>query len=187
MGLFAPAVLVNIAADLTKKLAVEWPNYQSVLKAAKGTLGTIGLFAIAGILMWGSMTWKISQEMNVRKHCGIPSSGLNSAALSAAVKSLDDEWAKKMNGRIDKMIWIEGSSLHVVNPAGYFLSDGEKENKTYEFYERGLKINKVSSGNDCLFFMIKKNLDEVVIHTHRFDALGTFQKDDVQRIPASKY
>jgi len=89
------------------------------------------------------------------------------------VKFLNDMYMKKMEGRIDRMVWMEGKHLHIENLSTLFVIEPSEIINQYRSGIIQYKENNIKDNMErCLYGAIFNFFDDVTIHSGERDNLG---------------
>lgn len=86
---------------------------------------------------------------------------------------LDNAYREKAKGRIDKMAWRTGTSLHIENLSTFLVIESEEfideyKQKVEAYWDDQLE----DKADECVFGTIATMFDEIVIHSGQSDSLG---------------
>lgn len=100
---------------------------------------------------------------------------------------LNEAYLQRAQNRIERMVWREGTTLHVVNPASFLSVNPdpfveEWKHKIDASWEQGL----TDEGDQCMFSTTSSMFDSIDIHLLTLDANGTSQSDSVSAISTDR-
>ena len=109
----------------------------------------------------------------------IPAVKFNGEAIrDDFVSFLNNAYMEKANGRIEKMVWREGTNLHIVNMSSLFVIEPEKMINEYRQKVQAYWDSKTKDKADiCLFGTIATMFDTITIHSIEADIFGKNWKD----------
>lgn len=100
---------------------------------------------------------------------------------------LNDIYMEKVQKRAPRMVWRDGTDLHVTNLSGLFVVDPQD---FISKWRRGIEIAKHQAGRNeadrCLWGTVFSLFDSVHIHSMKTDALGVRWTDSVTVIPTDR-
>lgn len=89
------------------------------------------------------------------------------------VKFLNDMYMKKVEGRIDRMVWMEGRHLHIENLSTLFVIEPSEIINRYRSGIIQYRENKIKDYMErCFYGVIFNFFDDVTIHSGELDNLG---------------
>ena len=103
------------------------------------------------------------------------------------VKFLDDMHMQKAERRTPRMVWREGTELHLVNLSSLLVIEPEK---IIAEWRRGIETVKSGASADdaewCLYGTVTSMFDGLHIHSMESDVFGQNWTDDVTVIPTER-
>lgn len=104
----------------------------------------------------------------------LPSVSFNGDAIrDDFVHFLNDTMMQKVQGRIDRMVWREGTALHIENLSSLIEID---QQEVISGWQEGIARAKTGQHPDtadlCLYGTVGSMFDSVTIHSKHWDAMG---------------
>jgi len=94
---------------------------------------------------------------------------------------------EKVNNRIDKMAWRDGTDLHLVNLSSLMMIEPEE---VISGWRKGIETAKISKLTDkadtCLYGTLVSMFDRLIIHSMKADALGRNWTDNITVIETDR-
>ena len=92
------------------------------------------------------------------------------------VKILNDAYTQKSEGRSDKMVWREGTELHMINLSALFLIDESEIVNAWKDGMESYRNRTLSSEEDiCLYGTLSTAFDLLHIHAYEHNVFGELQ------------
>lgn len=102
------------------------------------------------------------------------------------VRFLNATYMEKVEHRAPRMVWREGTDLHVVNLSSLMVIEPEK---IISAWTRGIEASIKGSHKDpadiCLYGVVVTFFETMTIHSMTTDALGVRWNDNITVIPIS--
>jgi len=121
---------------------------------------------------------QLSGENIAEKHAPfwavLPGVSFNANAIrDDFVRILNEAMMQKVQGRIDRMVWREGTALHIENLSSLMEIDQEEVISGWrEGIERGKKGDHPDAADLCLYGTVTSMFDSLTIHSKHWDPMG---------------
>lgn len=103
------------------------------------------------------------------------------------VKFLNDNYMEKVQNRVPRMAWREGTELHLVNLSSLLVIEPEKVIAEWRSgIEKAKRYEPDDKGSACLYGTVTSLFDGLHIHSMKSDAVGRNWTDDVTVIPTDR-
>ena len=104
----------------------------------------------------------------------LPSVSFNGDAIrDDFVRFMNDSMMEKVQGRIERMVWREGPTLHIENLSSLMEIDpAEVINGWRSGIEQDTRGKLTDPADQCLYGTVTSMFNSVIIHTKQWDSMG---------------
>jgi hypothetical protein len=102
-------------------------------------------------------------------------------------KFLNELHISKVGNEKTRMVWREGTELHLISIASFFEMDKQVLLDEWEYeIERAKSFSHTDSGDYCLYGSVASLFDRLYIHTYEFDIFEKKSSEEVHIIETDR-